>query len=139
MPLFCFVFCFVVSCFGMVRAQLACMLLEQRILVHTVHYERLTPVCEALQALMFPFYWQHVYVPLLPLQYLEYLQAPVPFIMGVHTDFLSTRTAVESVASVVMVHLDFNKVCQCWPLCAPRLGCLVVVSLSRWPRLPCRL
>lgn len=79
-------------------------------LLHTTHYGRLTPVCEALQALLFPFYWQHVYVPLLPLQFLEYLQAPVPFIMGVHTDFLSTRTAVDCVSSVVMVHLDFNKV-----------------------------
>ena len=36
--------------------------MEQRILVHTTHYERLTPVCEALQALLFPFYWQHVCV-----------------------------------------------------------------------------
>lgn len=50
------------------------------------------------------------YVPLLPLQFLEYLQAPVPFIMGVHSDFLATQTAVECVASAVMVHLDFNKV-----------------------------
>ena len=108
--------------------------MEQRVLLHTTHYGRLTPVCEALQALLFPFYWQHVYVPLLPLQFLEYLQAPVPFIMGVHTDFLSTRTAVDCVASVVMVHLDFNKVRRL--AACPCAAAVHVASTSACARVP---
>ncbi|TMW58686.1 hypothetical protein Poli38472_010245 [Pythium oligandrum] len=86
------------------------MLLEQRILIHSNHAGLLTPVCEALCALLFPFTWEHVYVPFLPLHLIEYLQAPVPYIMGLHTSALATRIGAECFSSCVVVHLDKDKV-----------------------------
>jgi hypothetical protein len=86
------------------------MLLEQRILIHTIHLGLLTPVCEALCALMFPFTWEHVYIPFLPVNLIEYLHAPVPYLMGVHTSSLSTSVGAEIFASCLVVHLDKDKV-----------------------------
>jgi hypothetical protein len=42
----------------------------------------LTPIAEALVGLLFPFRWQHIYVPLCPASLLDFLEAPVPFIIG---------------------------------------------------------
>ncbi len=39
-------------------------------------------VAESLQTLAFPFRWQHVYVPILPYSQALFLEAPLPFIMG---------------------------------------------------------
>lgn len=47
-----------------------------------VDYQRLMLVAESCTNLMFPFTWQHVYVPILPASLHHFLDAPVPFIMG---------------------------------------------------------
>lgn len=41
-------------------------------------------VAEALTIVIFPFTWQHVYVPILPASLSHFLDAPVPFIMGLY-------------------------------------------------------
>lgn len=55
-----------------------CLLLEQRVLLHSNDQETLTPVCEALKSLMFPFTWEHVYIPFLPLSLIDYLHVRAP-------------------------------------------------------------
>lgn len=39
-------------------------------------------VAEGITALLFPFTWPHVYVPILPASLEHFLDAPVPFVMG---------------------------------------------------------
>lgn len=39
-------------------------------------------VAESLCALAFPFRWQLTYVPILPYSQLKFMEAPVPYIMG---------------------------------------------------------
>ena len=55
-------------------------------------------VCESVTSLMYPFVWQHVYVPILPPNLENFLDAPVPYIMGLlrrtHDIELSKRGAV---------------------------------------------
>jgi len=41
-------------------------------------------VAECSSILMFPFSWPHVYVPILPASLHHFLDAPVPFVMGLH-------------------------------------------------------
>ena len=41
-------------------------------------------VAEGISTLLFPFSWQHVYVPILPASMMHFLDAPVPFVMGLH-------------------------------------------------------
>ena len=50
----------------------------------SLDYQRLMLVAEGVSALMFPFSWQHVYVPILPASMMHFLDAPVPFVMGLH-------------------------------------------------------
>ena len=40
-------------------------------------------VAESMAAILFPFIWQHVYVPILPAALSHFLDAPVPFLMGI--------------------------------------------------------
>ena len=44
---------------------------------------RLMLVAESLCVLLFPFSWPHVYVPVLPASLAHFLDAPVPYLMGV--------------------------------------------------------
>ena len=45
-------------------------------------YSRLMLVAESLTTLLFPFTWPHVYVPILPPAMYNFLDAPVPYLMG---------------------------------------------------------
>lgn len=53
-------------------------------LLYVSDYEQLMLAAEGVTSLIFPFTWQHVYVPILPASLLHFLDAPVPFIMGLH-------------------------------------------------------
>ncbi|XP_077530109.1 DENN domain containing pinstripe isoform X2 [Haemaphysalis longicornis] len=57
-------------------------LFENQILLCSEDYERLMLVSECITCLLMPFQWQHVYVPILPHSLHHFLDAPVPFLMG---------------------------------------------------------
>ena len=59
-----------------------CVLLEHQVLVYSCDVDKLMLVCESVTALLFPFAWQHVYVPILPPNLENFLDAPVPYMMG---------------------------------------------------------
>ncbi|KAK0393230.1 hypothetical protein QR680_000107 [Steinernema hermaphroditum] len=59
-----------------------CFLLEHQILLCSRSLKRLMLVAESLCALAFPFRWQLTYVPILPYSQLKFVEAPVPYIMG---------------------------------------------------------
>ncbi|RWS28346.1 Myotubularin-related protein 13-like protein, partial [Leptotrombidium deliense] len=76
---------------------------EHKILFHSKSYSRLHDACHALTSLMYPFYYSHVYIPLLPSSLLEVLSTPTPFVIGVHS---SLRNEVEDLLDVITVDLD---------------------------------
>ncbi|XP_015910435.1 DENN domain-containing protein 5A isoform X2 [Parasteatoda tepidariorum] len=57
-------------------------LLENQVLLFSADYDKLMIVAECIVMLLFPFTWQHVYVPILPASLHHFLDAPVPYIMG---------------------------------------------------------
>lgn len=61
-------------------------LLEHQIIVCSKDLSRLMLVSESLCALSFPFRWQLTYVPILPTSQLKFIEAPVPYVMGVCTE-----------------------------------------------------
>ncbi|XP_037071130.1 DENN domain-containing protein 5B-like [Pollicipes pollicipes] len=63
---------------------LSCMLLEHQIVLYAHDHYKLMLVAESLSALLFPFSWPHVYVPVLPASLAHFLDAPVPYLMGLH-------------------------------------------------------
>uniref|UniRef100_A0A8C8C2Q3 UDENN domain-containing protein n=1 Tax=Oncorhynchus tshawytscha TaxID=74940 RepID=A0A8C8C2Q3_ONCTS len=62
-------------------------LLESKILLHSLRPAVLTGVAEAVVAMIFPFQWQCPYIPLCPLSLAGVLNAPFPFIVGVDSRY----------------------------------------------------
>ncbi|ROT76369.1 putative myotubularin-related protein 13 [Penaeus vannamei] len=78
-------------------------LTEHKILFHSQSYNRLTESCHALKALLYPFKYSHVYIPILPASLVEVLSTPTPFIMGVHSHL---QHDVVELMDVIVADLD---------------------------------
>ncbi|XP_051996515.1 DENN domain-containing protein 5A-like isoform X1 [Xyrauchen texanus] len=88
-----------------------CALLEIQILLYSQHYQRLMTVAESITNLMFPFQWQHVYVPILPASLLHFLDAPVPYLMGLHSNGQDDRTKLELPQEANLCFVDIDNHC----------------------------
>ncbi|XP_042860737.1 DENN domain-containing protein Crag-like isoform X12 [Penaeus japonicus] len=62
-------------------------LTEQKILLHSLRPDVLTAVAEAITMIIFPFHWQCPYIPLCPLGLSDFLNAPIPFLLGLDSRF----------------------------------------------------
>ncbi|KAJ8752743.1 hypothetical protein K2173_007053 [Erythroxylum novogranatense] len=82
-------------------------LLERRILLRSNKYSLLTLVSEAICHLIYPFRWQHVYIPLLFYSGVDYIDAPTPYMMGLHSGVDTSNLAMDG---VVVVDLEYNKI-----------------------------
>ncbi|XP_039428700.1 DENN domain-containing protein 5B isoform X3 [Culex pipiens pallens] len=82
-----------------------CVLLENQVLLRSVDYQKLTIIAECITSLLFPFQWQHVYAPILPASLHHFLDAPVPFVMGLHSDCDSSMR-IGSEANLCYVDID---------------------------------
>ncbi|XP_017883207.1 DENN domain-containing protein 5B isoform X2 [Ceratina calcarata] len=83
-----------------------CVLLENQVLLRSSDFHKLMVVSECITALLFPFSWQHVYVPILPASLHHFLDAPVPFIMGLHAQSESGILKIASEANLCYVDID---------------------------------
>ncbi|GFS40765.1 stomatal cytokinesis defective [Actinidia rufa] len=82
-------------------------LLERRILLRSNKYTLLTLVSEAICHLIYPFRWQHVYIPLLFFSGVDYIDAPTPYMMGLHS---GVDTYGLTMDGVVVVDLEHNRI-----------------------------
>ncbi|KAF3646518.1 DENN domain and WD repeat-containing protein SCD1 [Capsicum annuum] len=82
-------------------------LLERRILLRSNMYSLLTLVSEAICHLIYPFRWQHVYIPLLFFSGVDYIDAPTPYMMGLHS---GVDTYGLTMDGVVIVDLEHNRI-----------------------------
>ncbi|KAE9028424.1 hypothetical protein PR003_g12418 [Phytophthora rubi] len=85
-----------------------CVALELKVVLCSKHIGSLTPVAEALLAILLPFSWQGAYIPVLPTSLLDVIDAPVPFLVGTHSDCL--KHVAGRTSNVVFVDLDHNRV-----------------------------
>ncbi|XP_055084206.1 DENN domain-containing protein 3-like isoform X1 [Periophthalmus magnuspinnatus] len=87
---------------------LSCLLQEQRVVLFSTDWARLTLVAECLLLFLWPLSWQHPYVPVLARSMLDFLMAPTAFLMGCHISHF------EEVASetddLVLINLDNGSV-----------------------------
>jgi hypothetical protein len=61
----------------------AAVLCERRVLFVSSSVARLSACVHAAAALVHPFAWQHVFIPILPKALLDYVLAPMPYVIGV--------------------------------------------------------
>uniref|UniRef100_A0A8D2DNQ3 DENN domain containing 1A n=1 Tax=Sciurus vulgaris TaxID=55149 RepID=A0A8D2DNQ3_SCIVU len=85
----------------------ASMLYERRILIICSKLSTLTACIHGAAAMLYPMYWQHVYIPVLPPHLLDYCCAPMPYLIGIH---LSLMEKVRNMAldDVVILNVDTN-------------------------------
>ena len=84
---------------------LAATLTENRVLIHSTNMAHVAMVAEVITALIFPFTWQLPYIPVLPKDMLEILEAPLPFFLGVPTVSLQ-QVDKTLLSDIVVVDLD---------------------------------
>eukprot|EP00472_Partenskyella_glossopodia_P006702 CAMPEP_0197541178 /NCGR_PEP_ID=MMETSP1318-20131121/67017_1 /TAXON_ID=552666 /ORGANISM="Partenskyella glossopodia, Strain RCC365" /LENGTH=611 /DNA_ID=CAMNT_0043100327 /DNA_START=252 /DNA_END=2087 /DNA_ORIENTATION=- len=95
------------------------LLLEYRVVMVSTPYTNLTLVSELLIRLMYPFSYEHVYIPILPKTLMEFLAAPMPFCIGVPREFLEIsdlKDILEDKENMIIVDLDHNQVISNVPL-----------------------
>lgn len=108
----------------------ALILCEYRVLIHSNHFSLLCPFAEGLCALIYPFRWQHPYVPILPRVLSEYLQAPLPYILGVHTSWLPALLENGRPEHLVLVDIDRGTI-QLQESTSPMLPCKLTKGLCQ--------
>ncbi|KAK3921183.1 DENN domain-containing protein 1A [Frankliniella fusca] len=87
----------------------ASMLYERRIVFTSTRLSRLSACAQAANAIIYPMNWQHIFIPVLPLPLIDYLLAPMPFLIGVPTStFKKVRRA--DMGEVVVLDADSNTV-----------------------------
>ncbi|KAM8861864.1 DENN domain-containing protein 5B-like [Synchiropus picturatus] len=87
---------------------LTCALLETQILLCSHDYQRLMTVAEGVTTLLFPFHWQHIYLPIISAPLHHLLEAPVPFFIGIQRRDGSQRSALHlpHEANLCLVDID---------------------------------
>ena len=84
---------------------LAAMLTESKILLHSDDTANVSLVAEVATALLYPFTWSLPYIPILPFAMMEFIEAPMPYLVGIPScNFnLLDHSALED---VVVIDLD---------------------------------
>ncbi|NWW92810.1 DEN1B protein, partial [Rhynochetos jubatus] len=85
----------------------ASMLHERRIIITSSKLSTLTACVHASAALLYPMYWQHIYIPVLPPHLLDYCCAPMPYLIGVHLSLIE-KVKNRSLEDVVLLNVDTN-------------------------------
>ena len=86
-----------------------CILLECKILFISDALNLLTPTIECFLRFIYPFSWQHALIPIMPERLLGYLEAPMPFIVGLERKTIPKNINFTEL-EVVVVDLDYNTV-----------------------------
>lgn len=61
----------------------AALLHESRVVIIARQLGDISTVAHSVMALLQPFTWQHVFIPVLPTAMIDYVAAPMPFVVGV--------------------------------------------------------
>ncbi|XP_055980058.1 DENN domain-containing protein 2A [Sorex fumeus] len=66
----------------------ASLLLERRVIFIADRLSTLSKCCHAMVAVIYPFAWQHTYIPVLPPAMIDIVCSPTPFLIGLLTSSL---------------------------------------------------
>ncbi|KAK8372697.1 hypothetical protein O3P69_012747, partial [Scylla paramamosain] len=87
----------------------ASMLFERRIIITSRRVSRLSACVQAANLVLWPMQWQHIFIPVLPQHLVDYLLAPMPFLIGVASGLL-TKVQMEDIGEAVILDADANTV-----------------------------
>ncbi|XP_065813435.1 DENN domain-containing protein 5B [Labrus bergylta] len=90
---------------------LTCALLETQVLLYSQDYQRLMTVAEGITTLLFPFQWQHIYLPIVSTPLNHLLDAPVPFLMGIQHRAGAQRSSLHLPHEANLCFVDIDNHC----------------------------
>ncbi|XP_040180788.1 DENN domain-containing protein 1A isoform X4 [Rana temporaria] len=85
----------------------ASMLYERRILICCSKLSTLTACIHGSSSMLFPMYWQHVYIPVLPPHLLDYCCAPMPYLIGIHSSLMEKVKGM-NLEDIIILNVDTN-------------------------------
>ncbi|XP_072420543.1 DENN domain-containing protein 1B isoform X2 [Chiloscyllium punctatum] len=85
----------------------ASMLHERRIIITCSKLSTLTACVHGSTSMLYPMYWQHIYIPVLPPHLLDYCCAPMPYIIGIHSSLME-KVRSRALEDVVILNVDSN-------------------------------
>ncbi|XP_029927872.1 DENN domain-containing protein 3-like isoform X2 [Myripristis murdjan] len=83
---------------------ISCLLQEQRVVLFSANWARLTLVAESLLLFLRPLSWQQPYVPVLARGMLDFLMAPTAFLMGCHISHFEEVAAETD--DLILINID---------------------------------
>lgn len=86
----------------------ASLLLERRVIFMAETLSMLSKCCHAMVALIYPFAWQHTYIPVLPPSMIDIVCSPTPFLIGLLSSSLP-RLKDLPVEEVLLVDLGNDR------------------------------
>jgi len=89
-----------------------CLLNERRILLVAKTLNTLTSCMDAVANMAYPFSWQYVFIPILPMTMLSFLGAPMPFLIGILSTCLEQAMQEPMEEGVLIVDIDNNEILQ---------------------------
>ncbi|XP_037401678.1 DENN domain-containing protein 1A isoform X1 [Pygocentrus nattereri] len=85
----------------------ASLLYERRVLISSSKLSTLTACVHGAAAMLYPMYWQHVYIPVLPQHLIDYCCAPMPYLIGVHSSLMEKVRGM-ALDDAVILNVDTN-------------------------------
>lgn len=82
---------------------LIALLMERRVIFISRKLSTLSSCVQACVALLYPFSWQHVFIPVLPLAMIQFVCAPVPFVVGLLASHLPELQAQSELMEEVLL------------------------------------
>ncbi|KAH3766549.1 suppression of tumorigenicity 5 [Pelomyxa schiedti] len=83
------------------------LLCERRIVITASNLEELSECVCAFCTLLYPFAWQHVFIPILPKSLIGYMSAPMPFLIGcLHSAIIAVNKTGIPLEEVFLLDLD---------------------------------
>eukprot|EP00794_Sanderia_malayensis_P007526 gene7527-8363_t len=93
----------------MILHALSALLLERRILLVSSQLSLLSACCHAFVSLLYPFQWQHTYIPVLPHQLLDMCCLPTPYLLGALSGCLEDLEDLP-LDDVIIIDLDNGRI-----------------------------
>ncbi|XP_071054303.1 DENN domain-containing protein 1A isoform X2 [Onthophagus taurus] len=87
----------------------ASMLYERRIIFTSKKLTRLSACVQSANDLLYPMIWQHIFIPVLPMAFRDYLLAPMPFLIGVPEEVMKDVSRSD-IGDVVILDADNNTI-----------------------------
>ncbi|XP_045177331.2 uncharacterized protein LOC123537576 isoform X4 [Mercenaria mercenaria] len=81
-------------------------LLERSVLFCAKHLSTLSSTIHAIVSLLYPFSWQHTFIPVLPSDMIDVVCSPTPYIIGITVSLLPKTTDLPIDENVLIVDID---------------------------------